>query len=59
MSAVGMVKSVFVEGIMNIGGDSRIFSKLIDASVIKFEISADFVFQQDNDPKHKSKFTVK
>ena len=59
MSSKGVGELVFIEGTMDSVKYVRILSENLDMSVEKAGLDNGFVFQQDNDPKHKSKFTMK
>lgn len=56
MSSKGVGKLVFIEGIMDKIYYKRILSENLAESAEILGLSKDFIFQQDNDPKHKSKF---
>lgn len=55
MSASGVGKLVFIDGRMDQYVYKRILQKNLLASARQLGIAADFVFQQDNDPKHTAK----
>jgi transposase len=56
MSSKGVGRLVFVEGIMDKMQYKRILAENLDASRDQLGLSNNFIFQQDNDPKHKSKY---
>lgn len=57
MSSNGAGKLAFIDGIMDSVEYCRILAENLDDSVELCGLADDFIFQQDNDPKHKSKFT--
>jgi len=53
MSARGVGKLVFIDGIMNAEGYLKILKENLHSSATKMGLERDkFIFQQDNDPKH-------
>jgi len=46
-----------VEGIMNAEGYIEILNENLEESLLKLGLEENFIFQQDNDPKHKAKLT--
>jgi hypothetical protein len=57
MSSNGVGSLVFIDGIMDICLYKRILAENLMASVKNLGLTEDFLFQQDNDPKHTSKYT--
>lgn len=55
MSAAGVGKLVFIEGNMDKHYYKRIIKENVEQSARNLGIGDDFVFLQDNDPKHKAK----
>lgn len=58
ISANGVGNLVFIEGILDSIEYVRILSENLDISVEKAGLGKDYIFMQDNDPKHKSKYTM-
>lgn len=52
MSSKGIGKIVIIKGIMDKHAYKSILTKNLKSSATKMGIRNDFVFQQDNDPKH-------
>ncbi|KAF7697638.1 Transposable element Tc1 transposase [Cucumispora dikerogammari] len=59
MSSNGVGKLVFIESIMDKYQYKRILTANLKSSAKKMGIQDDFIFQQDNDPKHTSKYVQK
>ena len=55
MAASGVGNLVKIDGTMNAVGYLRILQENLVDSAIKLGLETDFVFQQDNDPKHTSR----
>lgn len=58
MAFSGAGKLEFIEGIMNQIYYQDILSRNLKESVRKLRLGRRYIFQQDNDPKHKSKSTM-
>ena len=56
MSYKGVGKLVFIEETMDRFVYKKILAENLKSSCDIFGFSEDFIFQQDNDPKHKSKY---
>lgn len=56
MSASGVGELVFIDGIMDSSKYVRILADNLDQSLLKMGL-VDYIFQQDNDPKHTSRLT--
>jgi hypothetical protein len=56
ISSKGVGRLVFIEGIMEKYQYKRILVENLASSCDILGLSDNFVFQQDNDPKHKSKY---
>ncbi len=54
----GVGKLVFIDGIMDKYQYKRILAENLDKSCEMLGLPVDFIFQQDNDPKHKSKYVM-
>jgi len=59
MSSNGAGKLEIIEGIMNQEVYQNILSKNLKQSAAMLRLDKGYLFQQDNDPKHKSKSTTK
>ena len=59
MAASGVGNLVFIDGIM----DRYVYKTILDENVLqsaqKLGMEEEFIFQHDNDPKHKSRFAMK
>ncbi|GFX43930.1 transposable element Tc1 transposase [Trichonephila clavipes] len=55
MAATGVGNLVFIDGNMNKFGYLKILQSNLHPSVQKLGLGSNFVFQQDNDPKHTAK----
>jgi transposase len=58
MSANGVGNLVVIDGIMTGGKYVQILQENLFESAKKMGLESDFIFQQDNDPKHTSKIAV-
>ena len=58
-SAKGVGKISVIDGKMNAKKYKQILQKNLMSSVKSLELSSDYIFQQDNDPKHTAKSTKK
>ena len=56
MSSKSVGKLIFIEGTMDRFCYKRILSENLEDSRVQLDLLPDFIFQQDNDPKHKSKY---
>jgi DDE superfamily endonuclease len=56
MSSKGVGKLVFIDGTMDRYSYKRILAENLASSCEILDLPEDFIFQQDNDPKHKSKY---
>jgi len=52
MSSKGVGRLVIIKGIMDKYGYKSILTKNLKASCVQMGLQDDFIFQQDNDPKH-------
>lgn len=58
MSYEGVGSLVIINGIMDRYLYKRIIAENLEPSKLKLALPDDFLFQQDNDPKHKSKYVT-
>lgn len=58
-SANGVGNLHFIDGILTGAGYVNILEQNLQDSILKMNIHGDYIFQQDNDPKHKCKLATK